>query len=169
MARLFVAVNPPSSTLDLVGSLPRPEARGVRWTPRAQWHVTLLFLAHADPAEVGERLGALEAARVEATLGPSPRPLGRGALVLAVDGLAPLAAKVHDVVGVRPDRPFVGHLTLARLDRRAARPVVEVPPGFADSPARRFDVTEVELVRSELHAAGAAHTVERTVTLRAAG
>ncbi|NIR41602.1 MAG: RNA 2',3'-cyclic phosphodiesterase, partial [Actinobacteria bacterium] len=51
MPRLFVAVWPPPSVVDLLARLPRREEPGVRWTTEAQWHVTLRFLGRADPAD----------------------------------------------------------------------------------------------------------------------
>ena len=164
-ARLFVAVRPPPATLDLIATLPRPAQPGVRWTRRDQWHVTLLFLAQADVDQVRRRLGSLDAAPVSATLGAAPTALGRSAIVLPVEGLSSLAGAVHQAVGVEPDRPFTGHLTIARADRRSSRPTLTAPPGFAGSPARTFEVTEIELVRSERGSDGARHTVELAVAL----
>ena len=164
-ARLFVAVRPPLATLDLIASLPRPTQRGMRWTRRDQWHVTLLFLAEADVDEVRRCLGSLDAAPVWGTLATEASSFGRSAIVLPVDGLDSLAGAVHQAVGVVPDRPFAGHLTIARAEHRSSRRLVTAPPEFVDSPARTFEVTEIEVVRSELGAHGARHTVELTVAL----
>ena len=78
--------------------------------------------------------------------------LGRNVVCLPVRGLEALAAAVAEAtagVGDPPDpRPFAGHLTLARLRDRAAC-------GLAGARlVARFNVREVELVRSVLGAGG---------------
>jgi RNA 2',3'-cyclic 3'-phosphodiesterase len=160
-----VAVRPPPETLDLIERLPRPARRGTRWTRRDQWHVTLLFLAEADVDEMGRRLRLLQAPQVTARVDATPTSLGRSAVVLRVGGLEALAAAVHEAVGVVAERPFEGHLTIARVDRRSGRHPNAGPLCLSDSPARTFEVTEIELVRSEPRAHGARHTVELTVAL----
>lgn len=163
MARLFVAVRPPAEVLALLAELPRPDEPGVRWVPPAQWHVTLRFLGEADVGAARDALAALADATagidrpVTAELGPAVSRLGRSVVCVPVQGLAPLAAAVvavTDGLGDPPDpRPFTGHLTLARLRGRAAC-------GIAGAPVSgRFDVTEVELVRSTLGSTGATHEV----------
>jgi 2'-5' RNA ligase len=169
VARLFVAVRPPPATLDLIASIPRPEQPGARGTPRDQWHVTLVFLAEARLDEVRERLARLSApatmARIEGAASISPR-----VWALRVGGLDAVAADVHDVLGVTPDRPFRGHLTLARVRRgRLSKASSQVPPEVLAAPAASFDVREVELVRSELSKDGARHAVELVVPLTSAG
>jgi 2'-5' RNA ligase len=166
VARLFVAVRPPPETLDLIASIPRPEQAGTRWTPRAQWHVTLVFLADAPLDEIGARLSRLDAlgatARIEGVAS-----ISRQVWALSVLGLEALAAAVHEVLGVTPDRSFRGHLTLARLrrgGRSGGRP--QLPRELTTAPAASFLVREVELVRSELTDVGARHTIERVVALR---
>ena len=72
---------------------------------------------------------------------------------MPVGGLDALAAAVGAAtaeLGERPRRRFVGHLTLARLHRRAAMP--EVLGALVDG---AFDVTAVALVQSRLHPDGA--------------
>ncbi len=127
--------------------------------------MTLLFLAEAHLDEVRQRLGSLDAPPAVGTLATTPATLGRTAIVLAVEGLASLAGAVHRAVGVVPDRPFAGHLTIARAQHRSSRRLVTAPADFVGSPARAFEVSEIELVRSELGADGARHTVELAVAL----
>jgi 2'-5' RNA ligase len=167
VARLFVAARPPPATLDLIASLPRPDQPGVRWTSADQWHVTLLFLADAEVDVVSERLAGLDAPTAEARISGSAT-FGRHIGVLLVDGLGDLAHAVGHQVGVAADRPFRGHLTLARTHGRG-KLRVPVPSAIGDSPAAAFHVTQVELVRSELARDGARHTVELVVPLGSAG
>ena len=167
MARLFVAARPPAPTLDLIAALPRPEQVGVRWTPRDQWHVTLLFLADAEPDDVAARLAGLRAPAAAARI-TRWATIGRAIGALVVEGLDELAHAIERQVGVVADRPFRGHLTLAR-NRGRGTPRVRVPATTFDAPAATFAVTEVELVRSDLSRDGARHTVELVVPLGSAG
>lgn len=163
MARLFVAAPPsPGVRAELLEALPRPDEPGVRWVPPDQWHVTLRFLGEADPEAA---VGALRRVRAEpavAELGPRVSRLGRSVVCLPVAGLDAVADAVALAtadVGEPLDRPFSGHLTLARLRHRAACGVT----GTALS--ARFPVDEVALVASTLGPGGATHEVVATVPL----
>jgi 2'-5' RNA ligase len=162
--RLFVAVTPPDEVLDLVAALPRPDVVGVRWTTRSQWHVTLRFLGRVDDGDVGavvEKLTTVRAAQVSASLGPEVARFGHRVLQLPVDGLSSLAA---DVIGATAtfgeppeDRPFRGHLTLARVGRGAGR--VDLRPLCGTPLSASWPVTSFELYSSQLHPHGARYTV----------
>ena len=153
MARLFVAVWPPDDVVSRLARMPRPQARGVRWIPAANLHVTLRFFGDAEPDDARVALDSTRLPRAVAEVGPRVRRLGGRSLVLPVTGLEALAGAVTAAtadVGKPPDpRPFTGHITLARLRR-----------GAADLPRDQvvddqFGVDEVLLVRSELSSAGA--------------
>lgn len=164
--RLFVAVRPPTSVMDTVARLPRAPVPGVRWTTPAQWHVTLCFLGEvADPAPVTAAVWEAVSPTVSPTarLGPCIGRFGRTILQVPVHGLEPLARLVSNAtaaIGAAPDdRPFRGHLTLARCRRR-------LPPGVVGTPlAAEWDVPVVEVVRSTLADAGARHDTVATVSL----
>lgn len=163
MARLFVAVVPPPEVLDLVAGLPRAERRGVRWTTRDQWHVTLRFLGEADPDEARDALAGVRAPACEAVLGPRVGRLGSHVLVVPVQGLDVVAADVVACtahLGKPPDsRPFFGHLTLARLKGSPAC-------GLTDTEVRaRWPVSSVALVESHLHPTGARYEIVADVPL----
>ena len=117
--RLFVAVWPPREVLDVVGALPRARQPGVRWTTRDQWHITLRFLGTCSVPAAVEALAGVEGVTTTASLGPRVGRLGRGVLIVPVAGLDALAVatvSATDHIGRPPDpRPFLGHLTLARL------------------------------------------------------
>ncbi len=155
--RCFVAVLPPPEVLDVLARLDRPAAPGVRWTHHDQWHVSLRFLGEVDPGEASVALAELNADAAVAAMGPATTVLGGHAVVVPVSGLDVLAASVvarTALVGEPPeDRPFVGHLTLARLGAPA-------PPGSVGVPlAAEFPVGEVCLVASHLLPDGAAYEV----------
>jgi len=167
MPRLFVAVWPPAEVLDLIEALPRPERPGVRWTRRDQWHVTLRFLGSSveDAAPVAAALQGMEAGvvPVEAVLGPAVVRLGRGVVCVDVAGLDAVAAAVVEATagfGQPPDdRPFHGHLTLARLKG------VGTGGLLGAEVAARWPVEEVHLVESRLHAEGARYESVAVVPL----
>ncbi len=118
---------PPDDVLDAIGALPRPSMPGVRWTTRAQWHVTLRFLGDASVDATRRALDEVSASRAGVLLGPTVQRLGRGVLCVPVEGLSDLAADVQHTtaaLGKPPEhRPFRGHVTLARLT--GAAPTVE--------------------------------------------
>jgi 2'-5' RNA ligase len=160
--RLFVAVWPPAPVLDALSALDRPAVPGVRWTTPDQWHVTLRFLGRVD--DVGPVEDALEAldrhGRRVASAGPATRRLGPSVLALPVNGLEPLATSVVALTAAigepPPDRPFSGHLTLARAKRGGGRGVAGLTGGqFWAS----WEVNEVTLVASTLHPRGARYEI----------
>lgn len=178
MPRLFVAVWPPDEVLDAVAALPRPEVPGLRWTGREQWHVTLRFLGQVDDAGVvaaalgslaGERpVGAgplagerpVGAGPLEAVAGPAVERFDRRVLHVPVAGLEPVAAAVvaaTAAIGQPPDdRPFAGHITIARAIGRARPPLA----ALVGTPiAGRWPVDEVCLVASQLSSKGARYEV----------
>ena len=123
MPRLLVAVWPPDEVLDRLAVLPRPEADGLRWTEREHWHVTLRFLGSADVAPVVAALADLDLPATGAVLGPAVARFGQRILHVPVAGLEAVAAAVVGAtaqLGKPPDdRPFHGHVTLARVARNA--------------------------------------------------
>lgn len=164
MARTFVAVWPPPAVARALAALPRPDVSGVRWVPRDDLHVTLRFLGDADADVVGARLRDAGLPAAAAVLGPAVAMLGRRVVMVPVTGLDALAtdtvAATSDLGQPPPDRPFVGHVTLARTsDERAARELCGTPVD-AD-----FAVEEVAVVTSRPHADGGRYHTVTTVPL----
>jgi 2'-5' RNA ligase len=153
---------PPERVLDRVERLDRPPVNGLRWTARDQWHVTLRFLGPvAEVVPVVAALGALAGAGPpQARLGPAVGRFGGRILHIPVSGLERLAAQVvaaTATLGQPPDdRPFAGHVTLARAAKDARlnlRPLAGAP---VDA---EWDVDAVFLVESRLSPAGAGYEV----------
>jgi RNA 2',3'-cyclic 3'-phosphodiesterase len=145
--RLFVGVRPPDRVLDALDRLARPERPGVRWTRRDQWHVTLRFLGEvADPDPVIAALASAPLPRSEARMGPRVEALSRQVVCLPVAGLDGLARAIEDATAGfgRPpdDRPFRGHLTLARVRQGSASRLT------GQAVEDRFPVTDVRLICS---------------------
>ena len=169
--RLFIAVWPPAEVVDALAGLPRPEVAGVRWTRRGQWHVTLRFLGQVaadDLDQVTDTFGRIEvgsAGPVSAQMGPATACLGRGILHVPVQGLHELARATVEAtarVGQPPDdRPFHGHLTLARARGRRGdlRRLRGMPL------AAHWKVTELTLVASTPHREGSRYEVVASLPL----
>ena len=172
--RLFVAVDVPDELRDaiesdVVGAL-RDRVPGARWTRPEGRHLTLKFLGNVVDERVTAIGGALRAsaaehASFEASFGEvggfpnlrRPRVLWIG----VVEGAGQLGALARSVESsLEPlgfaceDRPFTGHLTLARFQRPR---IVEVPSVAV--PLERFPVKEVVLFQSRLHPKGARYEV----------
>ena len=167
--RLFVAAWPPDEVLDRVEALDRPEVAGLRWTTRDQWHVTLRFLGTVDePGPVVDALASMDARAAEAVMGPVVGRFGQRVLHVPVAGLEAVAEAVlwatrH--LGQPPDeRPFAGHLTLARARDRRFR--VDLRPLAGTPLAGRWPVGEVCLVESRLSPKGARYEVVERFLLR---
>jgi RNA 2',3'-cyclic 3'-phosphodiesterase len=168
MARLFVAVEPPGEVLDRIAALERPMVPGVRWTDRGQWHVTLRFLGRVDDvAAAAEALAAVRAAPTVATLGPAVGRFGQRVLHVPVAGLDSVAAAVVGAtahVGEPPEeRPFAGHLTLARVTGRAK---VDLRPLAGQPVEGSWPVEDVCMVQSHLSPKGARYEILDRVALR---
>ncbi len=154
MARLFVAIWPPDEVLDALGDLPQPRDQGVRWVDRDKRHITLRFFRDADADALIDALDHAELPSATAHLGPSIDVLGERSLVVPVDGVDDLATAVDRTTRRESSsaRRFYGHLTVARLARRA-RPHRSVGLRFSAS----FAVDRVALVHSDLQPDGAVY------------
>ena len=162
MRRLFVAVWPPDEVLDRLAALPRPAIEGLRWTEPAQWHVTVRFLGPVPEIEpvLHALAGMAVVDRPVAVLGPAVGRFDQRILHVPVGGLGPAAAAVVAATAQlgRPpdDRPFRGHITLARVTRQGR---VDLRP-LAGRPVHgTWDVDDVCLVESHLSPTGARYGV----------
>lgn len=167
--RLFVALWPSTEVIEVLDAPARPDHPSVRWTGPGQWHVTLRFVGEVAVDEVPALVGALAAVgsspRRWAAAGPATARLGRNVMVpvAGVDDLARAAVAASGAFCAGPqDRPFTGHVTLARGRGRSA--------GFshlAGQPVEAsWPVTEVALVRSHLGAASARYETIATIPLQ---
>ena len=166
--RLFVAVWPSEDVVAALAGLDRPAVEGVRWTKREQWHVTLRFLGSTPEDEVAAVQSALAgvargAGARDVAVGPVTACFGRGVLMVTTSGLDDLAAATVATTatfGEPPDdRPFAGHLTLARSGRgrRSRGPDLRQ---FSGLPlAASWTVDEITLVQSKTDRSGATYTV----------
>lgn len=119
-----MAVWPPDEIVEQVAALPRPEVKGLRWTPSGHWHVTLRFLGSVESAEPSvAALSTVRSGPVDVTVGPVVGRFGHRIVHVPVSGLEALAdavtAATRDIGEPPDDRAFTGHLTLGRVERRA--------------------------------------------------
>ncbi|KUP98268.1 2'-5' RNA ligase [Thermobifida cellulosilytica TB100] len=175
--RLFTAVVPPAAVLDALGAAvesARPTARSLRWAPREQWHVTLLFLGEVPDERVdavaGE-LGRVTARHPAMSLrlrgGGTfpPKPVRSRVLWAGLDGDVAALAELADAqreaaagLGVPVEnRRYVPHLTVAR-----ARITTNLTAPCARLDAldtEPWEAAEVQLVRSRLSGAPRYETI----------
>ena len=160
MARLFIAVWPPEDVVADLTALHRKDQKGVRFVRPENWHITLRFIGNADPGAVIDALRGAPYEAARARLGPAVDVIAERALVVPVDGLAPLAGDVRNRtkgIGEPERRRFIGHLTLARVKSR-----VPMPRVLGMLVRAEFDVEEIALVQSRLDPQGAQYETLET-------
>ncbi len=154
MSRLFVCLWPPDHVRAALEELHRKDQVGARFIPPQNWHVTLRFLGDADPDDVARALDAAAFAASTVRLGPAVDVGGERTLFVPAVGADELAAEVVRVtrdLGDRPSRStFRGHVTLARLKRRA-----NMPRALGTLVDTSWIPDEVALVESTLRPDGA--------------
>ncbi|WP_062464550.1 2'-5' RNA ligase family protein [Demequina soli] len=130
--RLFVGIMTPAAIDDALDAVLDPayvararEAGLDRWTPREERHITLRFVGATDADAAIERATAAAAAMSDApalVIGPHAVQLTSRVVAFPVAGAADLAAVLDAALvpaGIPTrDRPFTGHLTIARSRRR---------------------------------------------------
>jgi RNA 2',3'-cyclic 3'-phosphodiesterase len=172
-ARLFVALGIPLEVQERLAEWARsalPGGEGVRHVSPPNLHVTLCFLGGrrrddlrliAEACAVIRGRGAIELHGGEAVALPRRRPRvlavsleDSGGALAAVQ--AALSEALHAGGFYEPEeRPFYGHVTVARAGRHARIPrtaLLAPPP-----PALRFRASQVVLYRSHLRRGGASY------------
>ncbi|MFI8001725.1 RNA 2',3'-cyclic phosphodiesterase [Streptomyces sp. NPDC086010] len=181
--RLFAAVLPPEPAAgELAGAVAPlhtlPGAEDLRWTARAGWHYTLVFLGNVDEELLPELFTRLERAahRTE----PFPlrirgggrfdgRALWAGAAG-GLDTLRLLAERAHAAarrtgVAMEEHRRYTPHLTLARS--RVPADLAPFAAALEDFEGVGWEVGELALVRSNLPAGGSPGEQPRYEVVRA--
>ncbi len=122
--------------------------------PPENWHVTLRFLGDADPNDVARALDAAVFGATTVRLGPAVDIGDERTLFVPAIGADELAAEVVRVTRHLGDQPiratFRGHVTLARMKRRA-----NMPRALGSLIDASWDPDEVALVESTLRPDGA--------------
>ena len=183
--RTFIAIEIPSEVKSALAALQtelRRAGADVSWTKPESIHLTLNFLGEVDERRIGE----VESVCVASAAGFQPFtlsindtgvfPNARQPRVLWV-GLAGEIGKTSEMrkrladglalIGFeREKKDFQPHLTIGRMkSNRKIRELLALA-GARQVPASPFLVTEIVLMKSELHPAGARYTPMARVPLR---
>ena len=177
--RLFVAIDLPQSTRQLLGNLD-PHIRGVRWIDPAQMHLTLAFFGDV-------------AVTIDLALREKLNAIKFGAFSLPITGLGTFSAKgapkiiwigvgkahphlfqihkrVHEAAlaaGLEPElRPWHPHITIARCREVAPQSLRKFLQSNAELDAGMVRVEAFYLYSSKLTTEGPIHTRELTVHCR---
>ena len=174
--RLFVAIDLPESTRQLLASLD-PHVRGVRWIDPAQMHLTLAFFDDvADDTELAlrEKLGAIKfgafflpvvgVGTFSAKGAPKIIWIGVGT---AHPHLFQIYKRVQEAAlaaGLEPElRPWHPHITFARYGDVAPQSLRCLLKANEDLDAGMIRVDAFHLYSSDLTPAGPIHTRELSV------
>lgn len=187
--RLFLAIRIPEAVKSEIqrveDELRRALAHAeVRWTRREQFHVTLRFLGSVEVRYLDSLTDALrQACRPFSPLGLRAEGLGffpavrspRVAWVGVQDaqGQLPTLQKALQTVcsgfsAEAPEEKFTGHVTLARIKSmkpKEARTLGGLVAAFGSKCFGEWTAHEVDLMRSELSAQGARHSVLEAIPL----
>jgi 2'-5' RNA ligase len=178
--RLFVGLaiaEEVKQTLERLTLRLRAKDDGLRWSTPEQWHVTLAFLGEVDDAAQARVVRQLEA--VEARpIGLAIESLGvfeRSGILHAAVAVTPELLRLHQAVcgAVRrvglelEERPFQGHVTLARSRNGAGRKTIERMRRSAEQQrlSARWEASEFLLYESRLSAQGSIYVVRERFEL----
>ena len=174
--RLFVAIDLPESTRQLLASLD-PQIRGVRWVEPTQMHLTLAFFGDvADDIELPlqEKLGAIEFGAFFLPVVGVGTFSAKGApkiIWIGVGKAHPHLFQIYKRVqeaalaaGLEPElRPWHPHITIARCRDVAPQSLRNFLKANVDLDAGMIRVEAFHLYSSDLTPAGPIHTRELTV------
>jgi 2'-5' RNA ligase len=190
---LFVAIPLPESIKDEIEKAQTELRRGlaedcVRWTKRAQFHLTLKFLGDVEAERVADLKNVVSNAcekfpamqlRAE-RIGFFPQARSPRVVWVGVNDPAGTLPQLQNAVDAalkeysreKPEGIFTGHVTLGRV-KMIKRPQADLLAKLAlDMATRRFGewtADKVELIRSELASDGARYTTLAAVDLGRAG
>lgn len=185
--RTFIAVPLPEEIRQLLAAVIdtlRVAAPEIKWVKPETIHLTLKFLGGLTPAELQAVCQALD--RVfgqphhpfSLTAGgvgafpdfKRPRVLWVGVQGDSLDRLRALQAEIEDALHRRgfdkEERPFSPHLTLGRIKFLKHFTELREALRTLDNPHRSFNVTRVDVMRSDLKPGGAVYSVLKQYQLK---
>ena len=174
--RLFVAIDLPDSTLQLLSGLD-PDIRGVRWTELDQMHLTLGFFGDVTEdveLKLREKLRAIEFSAFFLPVngvGSFPSKGPPKIIWIGVGKAHPHLFQIHKrvqeaalAVGIEPElRPWHPHITIARCRDVSAQALRKFLQSHTDFDVGLIRVDAFHLYSSKLMPAGPIHTRELTV------
>jgi 2'-5' RNA ligase len=175
--RTFIAIELPSEIKSALASLQtelRRAGADVSWTRPENIHLTLKFLGEVDERRIGEveKVCVASAAEFqpftlrlnETGVFPNarqPRILWAG-LAGEIEKTAEMRKRLDDGLALigfeREEKDFRPHLTIGRVKSNGKIRELFAIAGARQVPALSFVVTEIVLMKSELHPAGARYT-----------
>lgn len=165
MSRLFVGLWLPEHAREALEALHRKDQVGARFINPDNWHITLRFLGDADPNEVADRLRSTGFAATTVRMGPAVDIGRERTLFVPMSGTDELAARTVEAtsdLGTEPvRRTHLGHVTLARVKKRA-----NMPRALGSLVDASWEPTEVALVQSTLHPDGSRYDTLETFPIR---
>ena len=177
--RAFAAFEIPDETKEGIGRFieeirPRPGAFDLKWVSSKIIHITVRFFGDLDLKQLGKARAAIRSLDrawdpPRLSIGPvGAFPSARRPQVVWLgvedpDGsLRDLAAAADRAIRVAgfgaADKPFVGHLTLARLRRGLRSPSLEEIVGGLTPPGGPLTIGSITLFKSDLRPGGPVHT-----------
>ena len=177
--RLFVAIDLPESTRQLLASLD-PQIRGVRWIDPAQMHLTLGFFGDVTDnigLALHEKLSAIEFGAFflpVVGVGTFPAKGPPKIIWIGVGKAHPHLFQIHKRVqeaalaaGLEPElRPWHPHITIARCRNVAPQSLRTFLKANDDLDAGMIHIDAFYLYSSKLTPAGPIHTRELSVHCR---
>jgi len=182
--RTFIAIEIPSEVKSALAALQdelRRAGADVSWTRPENIHLTLRFLGEVDERRIGEVEKVCVASAAEFrpfTLSLNdtgvfpnarqPRVLWAG-LAGEIEKAVEMRKRINDGLALigfeREDKDFRPHLTIGRVkSTKKTRELLAIAEA-RQVPALSFVVTEIVLMKSELHPAGARYTPIAKVSL----
>lgn len=183
--RIFIAVELAADLRERIGALERGLERAgarLRWISPENLHFTVRFLGEITPAQLAQvRLATREAASSSAPfrlvlhgIGAFPSLQRPQVIWVGVregsEALAALSSRLDAALARHrfppEQRPFVAHLTLARVrDRRVWGDLVRALSGFREAAVGTQEVRCLAVMESHLHPGGARYTRVEEVPL----
>jgi 2'-5' RNA ligase len=174
--RLFVAIDPPDSTRQLLADLD-PDIRGVHWTELGQMHLTLGFFGEVPEdveLKLREKLSAVEFGAFFLPVNGVGAFSSKGApkiIWIGVGKAHPHLFQIHKrvqeaalAVGIEPElRPWHPHITIARCRGVSAQALRKFLQSNAEFDTGMIRVAAFHLYSSNLTPAGPIHTRELAV------
>ncbi|HMB91518.1 MAG TPA: RNA 2',3'-cyclic phosphodiesterase [Rhodothermales bacterium] len=177
MPRLFTAIDLPDEHKARLTALQDPTL-SVRWTPEAQYHLTLRFIGDVDEetlASFEAALASVQAPTFELegnNLGVFPSLRRPRVIYAGIPPKPPLlgvhASITHELgkIGIAPDtKPFRPHITIARVKKASAAAVRTFLRAHQSFTLPPFSVSHFHLYESILRPEGALHLQRRRFAL----
>lgn len=176
--RLFVAIPLPEAVREKLSGLYQP-MDGVRWQSQSQLHITLKFLGETDRDQLPELIRGLKSIRHSTfqmtisgfgTFPEKGRPkilwIGVAKQQLLKDLQQAIEQQCVEMGFEAEDRPFVPHITLARIKGTPRRDVISFINQHKKVRISRVPVNKFVLYESKLHPDGAIHKKVKEFPLR---